>query len=142
MWSGGREIRQESSKGQICEGARDGRARRKESADRRKQQQKKDSPAAIIIVLNLVLDGSPSSSLAMDLLGSIMGSMTGPPKMSDKERERRKKEREAAEKAEEASRKASKLFREKTEEKINAFIKDVSTSTGPNKPWLLRRRSF
>ena len=63
---------------------------------------------------------------AMDLLGSIMGSMTGPPKMSDKERERRKKEKEMAEKMEEQHRKMTKKFREQTEEKINAFIKDVS----------------
>ncbi len=60
----------------------------------------------------------------MDLLGSIMGSMTGPPKVSEKERERRKKAREAADKAEEAHRKATKDFRTKTEERLGEFIKD------------------
>ena len=58
----------------------------------------------------------------MDLLGSILGSMSAPPSLSDKEKERRKKEREMANKAEENRRKMTKLFREKIEKKINEFM--------------------
>lgn len=53
-----------------------------------------------------------------------MGSMTGPPKMSEKEREKRKKEKELAVKMEEGHRKATKEFRDKTEAKIGQFLKD------------------
>ena len=55
----------------------------------------------------------------MDLLGSIMGSMTAPPSLSEKEKEKRKKMKEMEDK----QRKATKLFREETEKKINEFIK-------------------
>jgi len=60
----------------------------------------------------------------MDLLGSIMGSMTAPPAMSQKEKDKRKKMREMQKKMEEKTRADTEKFREDVEKKINSFIKD------------------
>ena len=60
----------------------------------------------------------------MDLLGSIMGSMTAPPGMSDKEKEKRKKQKEMEKKLEEKQRAATKKIREHAEKKIGAFLKN------------------
>jgi len=70
-----------------------------------------------------------ASTNRMDLLGSILGSMSAPPSLSEKEKERRKKAKEMADKAEEAQRKAHKLFREKTEAKVKAFVEQSKERT-------------
>ncbi len=60
----------------------------------------------------------------MDLLGSIMGSMTAPPGMSDKEKEKRKKQKEMEKKMEEKQRAETNKMRKDAENKIGAFVKD------------------
>lgn len=66
----------------------------------------------------------------MDFLGSILGNMSGPPTMSEKEKERRKKERELKAKYEENLKKETKMMRDKTESRINKFL---SETTGQKK---------
>ena len=63
----------------------------------------------------------------MDLLGSILGSMTGPPKGNEKEREERRKAKEISKKLEEKRSEQAKLFREKIETKVDAFVKTSIT---------------
>ena len=58
-----------------------------------------------------------------DFLGSILGSMAGPPKASDKEIAERKKARELAKKLEERNKQESKVFRQKIEQQIDTFLK-------------------
>ena len=58
-----------------------------------------------------------------DFLGSILGSMAGPPKASDKEIAERKKARELAKKLEERNKQESKVFRQKIEQQIDKFLK-------------------
>ena len=62
--------------------------------------------------------------LKMDLLGSIMSSMSGPPKLSEQEKKRRQKEKEMKKKMEEKAREATKKMRESVEKKIGDFVKD------------------
>jgi len=61
------------------------------------------------------------------LLGSILGSMTGPPSATEKEKAERKKAKEMAKKMEERQREQSKVFRKKMEEKIDAFVKQTES---------------
>jgi len=67
-------------------------------------------------------------TFTMDLLGSIMGSMTAPPGMSQKEKEKRKKMREMQKKMEEKTRADTQKFREDVEKKINSFITDEKSA--------------
>ena len=60
----------------------------------------------------------------MDLLGSILGSMTGPPSATDKEKAERKKAKEMAKKLEEKQREQGQVFRKKMEERVNKFLSD------------------
>ena len=69
----------------------------------------------------------------MDLLGSILGSMTGPPKGNEKEREERRKAKEMAKKMEEKRASQVKLFRQKIEAKVDAFVK-TSVTLDRDKP--------
>ena len=59
----------------------------------------------------------------MDLLGSILGTMTGPPKGSEKEREEKRKAKELNKKIEEKRSAQAKIFRQKIEAKVEAFVK-------------------
>ena len=58
-----------------------------------------------------------------DFLGSILGTMAGPPKASEKEIAERKKAREMAKKLEERNKQESKVFRQKIEQQIDTFLK-------------------
>ena len=58
-----------------------------------------------------------------DFLGSILGTMAGPPKASEKEIAERKKARELAKKLEERNKQESKVFRQKIEQQIDTFLK-------------------
>jgi hypothetical protein len=58
-----------------------------------------------------------------DFLGSILGSMAAPPRASDKEIAERKKAKELAKKVGEKNKHDSKVFRQKTEKRIDDFIK-------------------
>ena len=58
-----------------------------------------------------------------DFLGNLLGSMAGPPKASAKEIAERKKAKELAKKLEERNKQESKVFRQKIEEQIDAFLK-------------------
>ena len=69
----------------------------------------------------------------MDLLGSILGSMTGPPKGNEKEREERRKAKEMNKKLEEKRSEQAKVFRQKIEGKIDAFVK-ISVTLDRDKP--------
>ena len=62
-----------------------------------------------------------------DLLGSILGSMTGPPKGNEKQREERRKAKEISKKIEEKRSAQAKLFRQKIEGKVDAFVKTSIT---------------
>ena len=62
-----------------------------------------------------------------DLLGSILGSMTGPPKGNEKERAERRKAKEINKKIEEKRSAQAKLFRQKIEAKVDAFVKTSIT---------------
>jgi len=59
----------------------------------------------------------------MDLLGSILGTMTGPPKGNEKEREEKRKAKELNKKIEEKRLAQAKVFRQKIEAKVEAFVK-------------------
>lgn len=69
----------------------------------------------------------------MDLLGSILGTMTGPPKGNEKEREERRKAKEMNKKLEEKRSEQAKVFRQKIEGKIDAFVK-ISVTLDRDKP--------
>lgn len=69
----------------------------------------------------------------MDLLGSILGSMTAPPKGNAKEREERRKAKELAKKLEEKRSAEAKVFRQKIEAKIDALVK-TSVTLDRDKP--------
>lgn len=68
-----------------------------------------------------------------DFLGSILGSMTGPPKGNEKQREERKKAKEINKKIEEKRSAQAKLFRQKIEAKVDAFVK-TSVTLDRDKP--------
>ena len=78
----------------------------------------------------------------MDLLGSILGSMSGPPGKSEKEKERLKKEKAMQQKMEEKQREASKMFRQKMEKKIQDFIADSSKKSVEFEPMEKYERSI
>ena len=69
----------------------------------------------------------------MDLLGSILGSITAPPKGNAKEIEERRKAKELAKKLEEKRSAEAKLFRQKIEAKVDAFVK-TSVTLDRDKP--------
>ena len=69
----------------------------------------------------------------MDLLGSILGSMTAPPKGNAKEIEERRKAKELAKKLEEKRSAEAKVFRQKIEAKVDAFVK-TSVTLDRDKP--------
>lgn len=58
-----------------------------------------------------------------DFLGSLLGSMAGPPKASEKEIAERKKAREMAKKIEERNKRESIEFRKESEKRIDTFLK-------------------
>jgi len=60
----------------------------------------------------------------MDVLGSILGSMDKPPQISEAERQQKKKQRELALKHQANEKEMKQKFREKIEERINAFLRD------------------
>ena len=69
----------------------------------------------------------------MDLLGSILGSMTGPPKANKKEMEEKRKAKEMAKKMEEKRSVEAKRFRQKVEAKVDEFVK-ISVTLDRDKP--------